>query len=83
MTASKVSHNDSPAIGTTTFVVYFIYSIVPDMRIGKSDDLPSIGRVCYDLLITAENGVEDYFTSSIFLLRGMANLTTFKDCSIC
>jgi hypothetical protein len=67
----------------TTFVIYFIYPIVSNMRIGESDDLPSIGGVCYDFLIAAKNGVEHYFTCSVFLAWGMSNLTTLKDCSIC
>jgi hypothetical protein len=39
-----------------------IGSVVADLRIRKNDDLPGVGRISSDFLITSQRCIENYFT---------------------
>jgi hypothetical protein len=46
------------------FAVFRIDAVIADMRISQRDDLPGVGRVGQDFLITAERGVEHHFADA-------------------
>jgi hypothetical protein len=48
--------------------------------IGEIDDLSGVGRIGYDFLVPAQDGVEDYFTCCEINIRSYQ--LTFKYCPV-
>jgi hypothetical protein len=46
-------------------LVLAVHAGVADVRIGQRDDLPRVGRVGQDLLVTRHRGIEHHFASAL------------------
>src|SRR5579863_7991774 len=59
--AGKLADDQALDIGTRSFVVFWIGSVVSDFRIGENDELASVGRVGENFLIAGNGSIENYF----------------------
>jgi len=60
----KLAHDQRFDVRLAGLFVVEIRADIADVRIGETDDLPGITRVCENFLITGEAGVENDFTAA-------------------
>ena len=54
-------------------------TVIADLRIGENNDLPGVGRIRKDLLISGYRGIEDYFAGTF---GGRTKTPALEDCPV-
>jgi len=58
---AKFRDGETAQVGARAFFVHKIDPVIADFRVGHGDDLPAVGRVGQDFLVTGHGSVEAHF----------------------
>src|SRR4051812_43561185 len=75
----KLAYGQSFNVGTRGLRIIRIGSVVADLWIRQHHDLPGIGRVREDLLISGDRGIEDYFACTF---NGRTKTLSLEDSTV-